>query len=67
MCVSMSIYIYILKYWYIFISWKDASEEGECRNVTEKMVCYGLFLLSRDYLVLWATIVGNEYFMIIVY
>ena len=28
---------------------------------------YGLFLLSRDYQVVWATMMGNECFMIILY
>ena len=46
------------------VCWKDASEEGECRNV---MLKYGLFLLSRDYLVVWATMMGNECFMITIY
>ena len=46
------------------ISWKDALEEGECRNFMQNIV---LFLLPRDYLEVWATMMGNERFMIIIY
>ena len=46
------------------ISGKDALEEGECRNFMQNIV---LSLLSRDYLEVWTTMMGNERFMIVIY
>ena len=43
------------------ISWEDASEEVWMSKCYAK---YGFFFLFRDYLVVWATIMGNECFMI---
>ena len=35
--------------------------------MSKRYTKYGLFLLSRDYLVVWATMMGNECFMIVIY
>ena len=35
------------------------------RRMSKCCAKHGLFLLSCDYLVLWATMIGNEYFVII--
>ena len=37
------------------------------RQMPKRYAKYGLFLLSRDYLVVWATMMGNECFMITIY
>ena len=44
------------------IYWQDPSEE--CWNSMQK---YCLLLLSRDYSVIWATMIGNAYFKIIMH
>ena len=78
--VYIQIYMYIYRYIYIYtyiyiyiyiysgkvICWKEASEESECRNFMQNME-YGLFLLSRDYQVVWATMMGLECFMVTIY
>ena len=36
------------------------------RQMSKRYAKYGLFLLSRDYQVVWATMMGNECFMIMI-
>ena len=37
------------------------------RQMPKRYVKYGLFLFSRDYQVVWATMMGNECFIITIY
>ena len=70
-CIYIYIYTYIYIHVYIYIHtckivysrklicWKDASEEGQCWNVMENMVCSFCLLLSCDYLIVRVTMMGN--------
>ena len=57
-------FIYIYIYIYIYI---HRMHQKKARRWVKRYVKYGVFLLSRDYLVVRATMMRNECFMITIY